>query len=194
MSTINSFLTCPSDCGDLDFGALDTNQDCTSYEQKYSQICGIYFCPSGVDALDWTTPSAPAIPDPATLDNSTTDGSTVKYLVVEAGIDAPEKEVAEYPKRKTRVVGRTYAIRGVVKNMTDNQREFLRQMQCGDTSWTIYYETIGGYIFGGQGGIAISFMDAELPLGGGRDDKELGNILIDFEADGDPPRYTNPYA
>lgn len=192
--TISNFLTCPSDCGDLDFGALDVNQDCTSYEQKYSQICGIYFCPPGVDALDWTVPTAPAIPSPATVDNTNTDGTAVKYLIVEGGIDAPDKEVAEYPKRKSRTVGRTYALRATVKNMGDNQREFLRQCQCGDTGWTIYYETIGGYIYGPQGGIPISYLDADLPLGGGRDDKEIGNLLIDFEADGDPARFTNPYA
>jgi len=192
---INNFVTCPNDCAtDLNLGALDTLQDCTTYEQKYSQIYSIVLMPDGETApLNWS--AAPTVTlVSGEIDNTTTDGTKSKWLVGEGGIDAPEKILDEYPGRKTRTSFRTYTLTFNVKNLIDKQYSFLRQLQCGNTNFKLWYDTVGGHIFGGANGIDISGIDCDFIYGGGRDDKELATITITWEADGDPVRGVSPFA
>jgi len=192
---INNFVTCPNDCSTaLQLGALDDLQDCTTYEQKYSQIYSIVLQPDGENApFDWS--SAPTVTTvSAEIDNTTTDGTKSKWIVGEGGIAAPEKVVDEYPARKTRTSFRTYALTFNVKNLSDDQYAFLRQLQCGSTDFKLWYDTVGGHIFGGANGIDISGIDCDFIMGEGRDDKAYATITINWEADGDPDRGNSPFA
>lgn len=192
---MNTFLTCPADCDTaLVLGAIDVNQDCTSYQQKYSQVCDLIIMPDGATApLDWT--SAPTVAAVSgAVDNADTVGGKSKHLVGEGGIAAPEKIADEYPKRKTKVNFRVYTLPFVVKNLSDDQYEFLRQLQCGNTDFKIWYANVGGHIFGGANGIDITSIDADFPLSEGRDDKESATVTVTWEADGDPERGNAPAA
>lgn len=192
---MNSFLTCPADCDStLTLGAIDVNQDCTSYQQKYSQICDLIIMPDGAtEPLDWTgAPTVTAVT--GEVDNADTVGGKSKHLVGEGGIAAPEKVVDEYPKRKTKTSFRTYTLTFVVKNLGDDQYDFLRQLQCGDTQFVIWYANVGGHIFGGANGVDIDSIDVDFVYSEGRDDKEQATIIITWEADGDPERGNAPAA
>lgn len=192
---MNTFLTCPADCDtSLTLGAIDVAQDCTNYTQKYSQICDLIIQPDGATApLDWT--GAPTVTAVATqVDNADTLGGKSKWLVGEGGIAAPEKTVDEYPKRKTKVNFRTYTLTFVVKNLSDDQYDFLRQLQCGVTDYKIWYANVGGHIFGGSTGIDPDSVDVDFIYSEGREDKEQATILISWEADGDPQRGNAPAA
>lgn len=197
MSTVNTFLSCPEDCATaFTFPALTIDQDCTTFDTFYSQVGYLYIIPDGAnDPLDWTDPANPAAVSPSEIDNTNADNTKVKMLVVQGELPVPDKTTQELPLRKTRISGRTYTLSLDVPNMTDANREFLRNAQCNPTNYKFYYANVGGNIFGPQGGITPTFTDADLPLGGGRDDFETGTLLITFESsDGDPPRYTNPLA
>lgn len=192
---LNSFLTCPADCDTaLVLGATDTNQDCTSYKQRYSQLYSLVIQPDAASApLDWT--SAPAVTEVANeIDNSDTTGNKSKRLVGEGEVPVPEKVTDEYPGRKNRTSFRTYTLTHTIKNLSDEQYDLLRQLQCGYTGFKIWYDTVGGWIYGGANGIDISSIDVDFPKGGGRDDKELAVITITWEADGDPARGNSPFA
>ena len=190
---MNTFLTCPADCDDaLDFGAIDVNQDCTAYQQKYSQVCDLIIQPDAANApLDWT--GAPTVSAVAgEVDNTNTDGTKSKWLVGEGGVPVPEKITDEYPKRKSKTSFRTYTLVFNVKNLSDDQYAFLQQVQCGNTDFKIWYANVGGHIFGGTTGIDIASIDADLPLDESRDGKEVGTITITWDADGDPTRGDAP--
>lgn len=192
---MNTFLTCPADCDTaLTLGAIDVNQDCTSYQQKYSQVCDLIITPDSANApLDWT--GAPTVAAVAgEVDNSDVTGAKSKWLVVEGGVPVPEKVTDEYPKRKSKTSFRVYTLTATVKNLSDEMYAFLRQLQCGDTSFVIWYANVGGHVFGGANGIDIASIDVDFPLSDGRDDKESAIITITWDADGDPDRGDAPAA
>lgn len=192
---MNTFLACPADCDTaLTLGAIDTNQDCTSYAQKYAQISDLIIKPDAANApLNWT--GAPTVAAVAgEIDNTNTDGTKSKWLVGEGGIVAPDKVVDEYPKRKTKVNFRTYTLTFNVKNLGDDQYDFLRQLQCGSTDFKIWYANVGGHIFGGANGIDILSIDCDFIYSEDRNAKEIATVTITWESDGDPARGNTPAA
>lgn len=187
--SLNTFLTCPADCDTaLALGALPVNQDCTTYTQEYSQIRNLIIKPAAASSpLSWT--GAPTVTAVAgEIDNSDSTGAKSKILIGEGEITAPEKIVDEYPNRKERVSFRTYTLTHTIKQLDDSTYEFLRQLQCGDTDFTFYYDTVGGRLFGGAGGITPKMIDVDFIYSGGREDKESAQIIVTFESDGEPDR------
>lgn len=192
---MNTFLTCPADCDTaLTLGAIDVNQDCTNYTQSYSQVCDLIITPDGANApLDWT--SAPTVTAVANeVDNADVAGGVSKHLVGEGGIPPPEKIIDEYPKRKSKTNTRVYTLTFTVKNLSADQYDFLRQLQCGSDAFTVWYGDVGGYVYGGSTGIDILSIDVDFPKGEGRDDKNFATIIVTWEADGDAQRGNAPAA
>jgi len=192
---LQSFYSCPADCDTaLNLPALAENQDCTSYDQKDSQLCDLVIVPTTAsNPFDFTDPDNPTLVS-GEIDNTNTDNTKTKRLVGEGGVAVPEKIVSEYPKNKSRITKRVYTVVFNVKNMSSTQYEFLRAIQCGWTGFTFYYANLGGRLFGPDGGIEPLSVDADLPLSETRDDKEVGTITVTFEAEGDPPRANSPLA
>ena len=193
---MQTFLSCPADCDTaLNLPAINANQDCTNYDQLDSQVCDLVIVPdtTASDPFDWTDPSAPTLISGG-IDNTVTDNSKAKRLVGEGGVPVPEKIVSEYPKKKNRITGRRYTLTFNVKDMGDESYAFLRALQCGWTGFKFYYANLGGHGFGPEGGIDVLSVDVDMPLSEARDDKELGTIILTWEADGDPARWTSPLA
>ena len=182
---MNSFLTCP-DCDDsFQLGPIAVDQDCTLYEQKYSQVCGIILQPNSASApSDWTSAASWA----TVIDNAATGSSKSKYLVGEGEIEPPDGDLTEYPKRKQRVTSRLYTVDLTVKNLSDQQYAFLKQLQCGWIDFRFWVETVGERLFGGATGIEPFAVDVAFLYSGGRNDKEEAVLTITYESDGDPPR------
>lgn len=192
---LQNFLTCPADCDtDLELGAIPEEQDCTSYPQLDSQVSDLIIIPDGAsDPLDWATPSAPTV-TVGGIDNTVVDNSASKRIVGEGEVPEPQEEVMEYPKNKSKVTKRTYTLNHTIKQMDDDTYELLRQLQCGWTGFTFYYANLAGYGFGPEGGIVPTSIKVVMPLSGGRGEKQFGRITITWEADGDPARWTSPWA
>jgi hypothetical protein len=184
-TTVNQFLQCPSDCLDFDFGVLDEDQDCTSYDLEFSQVCGLIFLPNAAPLpTDWTSPSDWE----EVIDNELTNNSKGRYIIGSGEVPVPEKFIGEYPKKIRRVLDRRYTVRMEVVNLSNNQYEFIRLLQCGDLKCRIWIETVGGLLFGGPSGIVPSLIDGDLPLSSDRNGKEFGTTFIQFFSDGDPDR------
>lgn len=182
---MNSFLTLP-DCGDdLTLTAIDVNQDCTLYDQVFSQICGVILMPNTASAVpDWTDVDSWA----TVIDNSLANNSKGKYLVGEGEIEEPDGDTAEYPKRQLRILNRVYTLDLTIKNLSDAQYEFLRAMQNGWTGFKFWIETVGGRLLGGSSGIAPVLVNVSFLYSGGRNDREEAVLTLQYESDGDPPR------
>lgn len=182
---MNQFLTCP-DCDDsFALGPIAVDQDCTLYEQKFSQVCGFILLPNAATLpTDWTDADDWAV----VLDNSLTGEGKGKYLIGEGEIQAPDGDLTEYPKRRQRVTSRLYTVDITVKNLSDTQYLFLKQLQCGWVDFRFWIETVGGRLFGGANGIDPHLVDVAFLYGGGRNDKEEAVLTVIYESDGDPPR------
>jgi len=190
----NIFLDCPVDCDtDLLLVAIPEEQDCTSYDQQYSQVSDLVIQPTGATTpfASWST--TPTLVSGA-IDNTVTDNSKCKWLVGEGGIATPTKEVSDYPKRKQKTTNRRYRLEHTIRNLTDAQYDFCRQLQCGWTGFTFWHADLGDYIYGSATGIVPALVDCDFPKGAGRDDKSFATIIIEWDADGDPERRVSPLA
>lgn len=181
---MNTFLTCPTDCAVLNFPAIDVDQDCTAFDITESEVCGILIVQDGNAPTDWTS----AADWEMVINNSGTTSADGKYLVGRGGVPVPEKVTVELPKKVDRTITRTYTLNMNVLNMSDLHYEFLRAAQCGDTSISVWFETVGGFLYGGPTGISPTLVDADLPLNEGRDSYEQGTLIISWEADGEADR------
>jgi hypothetical protein len=94
MSTINSYLNCPTNCDtSVLLPAISQEQDCTSYPQKDSQVCDLVIQPDGADEpFSWTVPAAPTVVALA-IDNTEALNAKSKRIVGTGGVDAPEEQV-----------------------------------------------------------------------------------------------------
>jgi hypothetical protein len=195
MSTINSYLNCPTNCDtSVLLPAISQEQDCTSYPQKDSQVCDLVIQPDGADApFAWTVPTAPTLVVNA-IDNTEALNAKSKRIVGTGGVDAPDEQVQPYPKQQERVVKRIYTLVFNIHNVDLAHYNFGRALQCGDTGFVFWYANLAGNLYGGVNGIRPKSVKAEMPLGSGTEDKEIITVTIMWEADGDPTRTPNPLA
>lgn len=190
-------ITCPDDCGDVNTlpALIAAAQDCTAYEQTLSQVCDLYILPSDTGDIfdDWATTPTNATPGAGVgVDNTNADNTKAKWLVGIGGVADPEETVTEYPKLQRKVTERLYTLTFTVFNLVAAQYNFLRQLQCGDTSFTFYYADLGGWVYGIAGGLAPLSVDVDFPHGGGNTDKNLATITLTWRSNGDPDRHVNP--
>lgn len=191
----NNFLTCPADCDDdLLLGAIGEEQGCTSYSQTKSQICDLIIKPntSSIEVFtDWaTTPTLTA----DGIDNTVTDNSAAKHMVGIGDVADPEENELAYPKGQLKVEDRLYTLAFTCYNMNAAEYALYRQLQCGSTDFTFHYADLGGFVYGAATGIIPKSVTARMPKGRGDNDRNLCNIIIKWEADGDPERKVSPLA
>ena len=208
----NTFLTgCIDQCaaGSVATPAIPVAQSCTAEDTVFSQVCRVILIPDSMDVDAVLTAAGETPPlDPtniahwsAIIDNTNTDGTRAKELVVEGGVDEPDTTEVELPKRQTKVASRLYTMTVTRRFLDDQTYEFFRALQCGDTQYKIFYETVGDRLFGfvdnttnpNDYGIDISSQFPSMPLGSGRDDLELVNWVITWDADGDPDRWDSVF-
>ena len=192
MGAINvSLITCPDDCTDVNLlPAIPEDQVCTSYEQTLSQVSDLFIIPYVAADIfsDFGTDDAANVTD--TIYNADTTNAYAKWLVGIGGVAEPEATIDEYPKLQRKISERLYTLTFRVLNLVQAQYDFLRMLQCGDTSITFYYRDLGGYTYGVRGGLMPESVDVDFPMGEGNDDKSVGIITLKWYAAGDPDRCT----
>lgn len=190
-------ITCPDDCADVNLlpALAAAEQDCTSYTHTLSQVCDLYILPAATGDIftDWATTAANATPGAGVgIDNTNADNTKAKWLVGIGGVAEPQETITEYPKLQRKVTERLYTLTFNVFNQVAAMYNFLRQLQCGDTSFTFYYGDLGGWVYGIEGGLVPNSVDVDFPHGGGNTDKNFATITITWRSNGDPDRHVNP--
>lgn len=184
---------CASSCPSWGGVAIETDQDCCP-EQELSQICGFYIDPCCQNPI--TAWNATAIIDwaAANVDNTDTTGTKVKYITVEGGIDQPTPVIDTLPKGKEYISAYDYSANFERRCVSDAMNDFMRHLQKGNPDACIWYETLGGYIYGGLNGIKPKTLYAVPTNGSGVDDKRIWTVVIQYRTCVDPPRILNPLA
>jgi hypothetical protein len=184
---ISQFTYLPTDvCADLDLPDFPLIQDCVSYSQLRSEVCGLIIRP--IDApypiawynlSEWYDESKIDNADPAAAHFIAGRGSflpTDKTTVVLAGGRVEENRE------------QTQRLAFNVLNMDAGHIEFGRKLQANKKDFT-FYVTIGGAygaftenrIIGGYAGMIPSFVGAAFPFNEGANSRELMQITIDTE-------------
>lgn len=196
MPDINTWtdITCPSACGaTLNYGALPSDPNCVSVP-PLSEISDIYIQPTGATApFSMTGSTATAVS--GAIDNTVTDNSKTKHLVVIGTQGDPEETEYNGPKGTIVISKRRYTIEARVPITSQSLYDFLRQIQCNNLNFKFWFATRGGYLFGPEAGISPAASNARFPKVEGDDGVEEGVIVLQYDTEnGDPPRFANPLA
>lgn len=87
-------------------------------------------------------------------------------------------------------VGKDHTINWTVDDMTGANYEFMRALECGG-QFRMWYETEGGYLYGGNEGILVN-MDANVVNNRGRDEIETITGVATWRAKFSPERVKSP--
>jgi len=180
---ISPFTYLPTDvCGDLELPDFPLIQDCVSYPQLRSEVCGIIVRPTGALApIAWYNFSE--WEDESKIDN--TDPAVSHYIVGKGSFLQSEKSTVSLAGgRLEENRERTQRLTLNVPNMDNGHTEFGRKLQANKKDFTFYVVTIGGTynrVIGGYAGMQPVFTDAIFNFNEGAGSRESMQIIIDVE-------------
>jgi len=179
----NPFTYLPIDvCGDIELPDFPLIQDCASYPQYRSEVCGLIIQPPGaLIPIDWYN----FLSWEAIFDNS--DPAKVHYLVGRGGFipgDVSKTTLAGGRVEENRE--RTQRLTFSVLNLDYGHRDFGRKLQSNNKNFSFWLQTIGGLstegtVIGGDYGMRPVFVDAEFVFAQGSTSRKVMNITIDTE-------------
>lgn len=112
-------------------------------------------------ATEWTTRIS---------ETSVTGDDAIRPLTVIADKPAPAAVVKEISNGRRQNVAKDHTINYTIDDVSPENYEFMRTIECGGL-YRIWYETEGGYIYGGNTGILVTLTGDDL-LNRGRDEIE----------------------
>lgn len=186
---------CPTDCSTVDLPTVDFPSCVEAIYEELSEICGIYIVGESsttpgepqVKPGDWTTLAAWE----AVLGQTGTD--KIRYLVGMGDLPEPEQTVRTLSKKRKKLGNKIFTLNFDVDDINDTNREFIRAMECGKTVF-LWFETLGGALYGGENGIKADVVAANLPLDRGPDSYARGVLQFEWESTCHPLRVDNPMA
>jgi len=180
---ISPFTYLPTDvCGDLELPDFPLIQDCVSYPQLRSEVCGIIVRPTGALApIAWYNFSE--WEDESKIDNA--DPAVSHYIVGKGSFLQSEKSTVSLAGgRLEENRERTQRLTLNVPNMDNGHTDFGRKLQANKKDFTFYVVTIGGTynrVIGGYAGMRPVFTDAIFNFNEGAGSRESMQIIIDVE-------------
>lgn len=171
---------------------ISDNEDCCTDQEK-SQICTIWLAPDDQTPIAaWDEASILAWS--ANVDNTDTTGTKIKTLTVEGEIGKPTPNEQPLPKGKTRIEDYTYNPVFTRRCITPEINDWLREVQKGNASGRMWYQTLGGFFYGGLNGIELDKLFASPTNAGGVSDVRIWEIEPQYTICVDPPRIASPFA
>lgn len=174
----NPFTVLPiTACDPYTLPVFPACQVTTTYDQKRSQIGGLFVIPTGADkptdwgtADDWTD----------VIDNSVTDGTKGHYLVGRGSfLPLSAVEVNLAGGRVQKVSERLYRFAFTVVNLNDGHADFVRRIQNGQANFDFWLQTIDSRIIGGATGMRPFLVNADILFTEGKDDREAATFIFD---------------
>jgi hypothetical protein len=175
---------CPEDCSNADLPNVDFS-DCTdSVVDEESEITDI-FLSTGAKPEDWTsTASWNAILGQSGSNN-------IRRLT---GIgDEPIPEPLSRAISGGRTISENYkhTINFWVDDLSDANYSFMQRLQCGG-SFRMWYQTIGGFLYGGPNGIQVNVSSAAEVLERGENSFATLQYVFKWTAGCNPDRIETP--
>lgn len=177
--------TCPTNC-DVDLPVVNFD-DCNPVI-AYSEIRRIFLAKKGAAAFtnwtaaaEWTTRMS---------QTSIVGDDYIRPFTVIGDKPAPAGVVKNISNGRIITIGKDHTLNVTIDDVSDENYEFMRALECGG-EYKLWYETEGGYMYGGNNGILVraSFDDI---LARGRDEIELINGVLTWRSKFSPERTASP--
>ena len=194
MPLVNEFIVCPNDCDTPLAIAVETIDPSCPPAPTQSEIDTLLLMhPTiGVAPADWTVAGAGGWAD--VIDNSDLTDVKVKQFSVIGSVAEPERTEVEMPSQTTVSVIATYTATFQLRSLPDNIYLYLQKLQCSNIKPTIWYTSLGGYMYGSEGGIQTTSITVNFTKEAGAEAYDGANIIITWRAQTDPVRIDNPLA
>lgn len=151
-------IVCAEDCTDTEILPVVSFDDCNPEINK-SEIIAIYAAgPDAIAFADFSDPEEWA--DRLSQTGTPPTGSTVaakdliRRLTVIADEPAPTDVTRAISNNRTQILDRTRVINVTIDEVNDANYDFARSTECGGgLKGKFWYETAGGYLYGGSNGL-----------------------------------------
>lgn len=176
---------CPTNCeGAL---AVISHDECAPVIVA-SEIKRVFFArPTAAPFTDWKL--APEWTERIS-DTDITDPDSIRAFTVTGDKPAPSGVVKDISNKRKWYVGKDHTVNFTIDDVTDENYEFMRVTECGG-KFRMWYETHGGYIYGGNEGILVNVTMDDI-LNRGLDEIETINGVATWRAKFSPERTLSP--
>lgn len=175
---------CPENCEDV--LAVISFDDCAPAIVA-SEIKRVFFARSSAEAFtdwklatEWTT----------RISDSAVDPDSIRAFTVIGDKPAPAAVTKDISNKRKWTVGKDHTVNFTIDDVTDENYEFMRSTECGG-KYRMWYETHGGYIYGGNEGILVSVIMDDV-LNRGVDEIETINGVATWRSKFTPERIKSP--
>lgn len=178
--SLNRFIN--TDCSFLELAAIQ-NQDCRSTPRR-SEISTLILLPDGAKLPnDWTSYESMI----AVIDNSILTNQYGKMLIGRGEIQEGTQIGFSLGKR-TKAVGYKKQLVFDFPIITAQQYDIFRRIQRGALSYSFWFGTLGGRLYGGSKGIKPIFSSGDYAFLKDDNSVEYAKLIIEWIEDGATPR------
>lgn len=131
-------------------------------------------------ATEWTTRIA----------MSGATANAIRPLTVIGDKPAPSSVTKDISNNRKWVVGKDHTLNFTIDDVSDENYEFMRATECGG-KYRLWYETHGGYLYGGNEGIKVTLVMDDA-LNRGIDEIETLNGVATWRSKFSPERTKSP--
>lgn len=192
MSIVNIFaVDCDAlDCPDGALGAMNAQSESCSEVVQSEVNSVIFWHPTlGTAPTNWG-PTIAALD--FNIDNA--DATDVKQKQIFVTGSVPEATDTEVTLNgfQTVTLSRTHTMTVNLYTFGDATYDYLRKIQCGKVKPQFVFTTMGGKLFGKDGGITPSKINANFVLNEGEESFETWTIVFEWKSLTAPDRLDNP--
>lgn len=127
----------------------------------------------------------------ARLSQTSTSGDDyIRPLTVIGDKPAATGVVKQISNGRNVTIGKDHVLNFTIDDMSQENYEFMRALECGGL-FKMWYETEGGYMYGGPDGIKVN-IDANVVQNRGREEIETINGVITWRSKFSPERVLSP--
>jgi hypothetical protein len=125
------------------------------------------------------------------VNNTTTTGNDyIREFTVIGDKPAAANVVAQISNGRTKVIGKDHTLNFTIDDVTDENYEAMRAFECGG-KYRFWYETEGGYMFGGNEGFTADMVQNSV-LDRGREAYERIEGVLTWRSKFHPERAVSP--
>jgi hypothetical protein len=177
-------------CADVGTPEIEDISEQCPPDSIFSEVQRI-FISDGIEhpePVDWTN----AANWTSILDNTNTDGTKIKWLRVIGNVAFTKGGEILNPGHVKTTLENTYVLDATITGVTALIYEFLATLENCPSLPYIWFETVGGYLFGMQAGIKLTEKTLPFELAEGEDAYERYHLIMSWKSKTRPLRIVSP--
>lgn len=181
MATPTCSTTCDSDLPEVKFDQCNPQADFSEIRRIFMAKATAASFTNWANASEWNARISA---------DSVVGDDYIRALTVIGDKPVPTAVSKDLSNGRKKVIGKDHVINFLIDDITDENYEFMRALECGG-QYKFWYETEGGHMYGGNDGIlANAKLDSQLNRGR----EEIGALIgvLDYRAKFTEERTVSP--